>query len=243
MQSRVVLWSQHKCSSIIYTSPSSSISACSLKFGTTFVVVMVWGCICIPIHNTRRCSNHLIYVQDRCVMQSEVVKGLNTSAVASFAQVNHLGIQSALQVVYLWSPPWLLQQPRLVSLLYALSLRVWPLILGWECRQMCLSAPPPNNRLGYKPYHYAVVEAPYPSKAACTSMWSTYKMFDHFISSGWAYGTIGNPLPSPALVVPEFESWLTSSWVLAGLQTLPLCSGWGSKELTMHLHQGSLSIK
>jgi hypothetical protein len=50
-------------------------------------------------------------------------------------------------------------------------------------------------------------------------------MFDHFISSGWAYGTIGNPLPSPALVVPEFESWLTSSWVLAGLQTLPLCSG------------------
>ena len=22
--------------------------------------------------------------------------------------------------------------------------------------------------LGYKPYHYAVVEAPYPSKAACT---------------------------------------------------------------------------
>ena len=27
--------------------------------------------------------------------------------------------------------------------------------------------------MGYKPYHYAVVEAPYPSKAACTSMWST----------------------------------------------------------------------
>jgi len=33
--------------------------------------------------------------------------------------------------------------------------------------------------LGYKPYHYvAVVEAPYPSKAACTSMWSTYKVFE-----------------------------------------------------------------
>jgi hypothetical protein len=30
--------------------------------------------------------------------------------------------------------------------------------------------------LGYKPYHYAVVEAPYPSKAACKSMWSTYKV-------------------------------------------------------------------
>jgi hypothetical protein len=35
-------------------------------------------------------------------------------------------------------------------------------------------------RLGkHKPYHYAVVEAPYPSKAACTSMWSTaYNLFE-----------------------------------------------------------------
>ncbi len=32
--------------------------------------------------------------------------------------------------------------------------------------------------LGYKPYHYAVIEAPYPSKAACTSMWSTYKVYE-----------------------------------------------------------------
>jgi hypothetical protein len=32
--------------------------------------------------------------------------------------------------------------------------------------------------LGYKPYHYAVVEAPYPSKAACTSMWSICKVFE-----------------------------------------------------------------
>jgi len=116
---------------------------------------------------------------------------------------------------------------------------------------------------------YAVVEAPYPSKAACTSMWSTYKVYEplhmqwmgiwnhrqpvtialvdpdfdsrlkawvtllgykpyhyhhmqwlrlhthpkllahqcgahircmhQFICSGWAYGTIGNPLPSPLL--------------------------------------------
>ncbi len=30
-------------------------------------------------------------------MQSEIAKGLNTSVVAWFAQVNHLGIQSALQ--------------------------------------------------------------------------------------------------------------------------------------------------
>ncbi len=27
-----------------------------------------------------------------------------------------------------------------------------------------------GSLLGYKPYNYAVVEAPYPSKAACTSM-------------------------------------------------------------------------
>jgi len=53
--------------------------------------------------------------------------------------------------------------------------------------------------LGYKPYHYADVEAPYPSKAACTSMWSTYKVLNHFICSGCAYGTISNPLPSPML--------------------------------------------
>jgi hypothetical protein len=53
--------------------------------------------------------------------------------------------------------------------------------------------------LGYKPYHYAVVEAPYPSKAACTSMRSTYNVFEHFICSGWAYGTISNPLPSSLL--------------------------------------------
>jgi hypothetical protein len=34
IQSRVVLRSQHKCSGVIYTSPSFSISASSLKFGT-----------------------------------------------------------------------------------------------------------------------------------------------------------------------------------------------------------------
>ena len=33
--------------------------------------------------------------------------------------------------------------------------------------------------MGYKTYHYAVVvEAPYPSKAACTSMWTTYKVYE-----------------------------------------------------------------
>jgi hypothetical protein len=28
------------------------------------------------------------------------------------------------------------------------------------------------------PYHYAVVEASYQSKAACTSMWSTYQLYE-----------------------------------------------------------------
>ena len=32
--------------------------------------------------------------------------------------------------------------------------------------------------LGNKPYHYAVVEAPYSTKADCTSMWSTFKVFE-----------------------------------------------------------------
>jgi hypothetical protein len=32
--------------------------------------------------------------------------------------------------------------------------------------------------LGYKPYHYAEVEAPYPSKAACASMRSTYNVVE-----------------------------------------------------------------
>ena len=100
---------------------------------------------------------------------------------------------------------------------------------------------------GYKSFHYAVVEAPYPSKAACTSMCSSYKMFEplhmqwmgiwnhqqpvtialvdpdfdsqlnarcmnHLICSGWAYGTIGNPLPLPMLT-----QILTVSWKLGSL--------------------------
>jgi len=73
--------------------------------------------------------------------------------------------------------------------------------------------------MGSKPYHYAVVEAPYPSRAACTSTWSTYKVFE-LLHMQWMgiwnhrqpvtttarkavveapYGTIGNPLPLPLL--------------------------------------------
>ena len=35
-------------------------------------------------------------------MQSEVVKGLNTSVVALFAHVNHLGIQKFSQLSNIW---------------------------------------------------------------------------------------------------------------------------------------------
>jgi hypothetical protein len=80
-----------------------------------------------------------------------------------------------------------------------------------------------GSLLGYKPYHYAVVEAPYPSKAACTSMWSTYEVFElrHMqwmgIWNHWQPVTI-------ALVDPDFDSWL-KAWVTAGLQTIPVYSG------------------
>jgi hypothetical protein len=45
------------------------------------------------------------------------------------------------------------------------------LTVGWKL----------GSLLGYKPYHYSVVEAPYPSKAACTSMRSTYKVFEPLV--------------------------------------------------------------
>jgi hypothetical protein len=45
---------------------------------------------------------------------------------------------------------------------------------------------------------------------------------NHFICSGWAYGTIGYPLPfTIALVDPDFDSRL-KAWVTAGVQTIPL---------------------
>jgi hypothetical protein len=66
--------------------------------------------------------------------------------------------------------------------------------------------------LGYKPYHYAVVEAPYPSKAACTSMRSTYKVFEllHMqwmgIWNHWQHFII-------ALVDPDFDSRQLKAWI------------------------------
>jgi len=72
--------------------------------------------------------------------------------------------------------------------------------------------------LGYKPYsNYAVVEAPFSSKATFTSMWSTYKVFES-LHMQWT-GTWNHWQPiTTALVDPVFV-------ITAGLQTIPLCIG------------------
>jgi hypothetical protein len=68
------------------------------------------------------------------------------------------------------------------------------------------------TQLGYKPYHYAVVEAPYPSKAACTSMWSIYKVCEP-LHMQWM-GIWNHQQPVAIVHVdPDLENWLTSSWV------------------------------
>jgi len=77
--------------------------------------------------------------------------------------------------------------------------------------------------LGYKPYHYAVVDAPYPSKAACTSMWSTCEVFEQLHMHSMRIWNHRQPFTT-ALVDPGFDSRL-KAWVTAGLQTIPLCSG------------------
>jgi hypothetical protein len=91
-----------------------------------------------------------------------------------------------------------------------------------------------GSLLGYKPYQYAVVEAPYPSKAACISMWSTNKVYEpcHMqwmgIWNHWQPVTI-------TLFDPDFDSQL-KAWVTAGLETIPLCSGWGSIPIQSCMH-------
>jgi hypothetical protein len=92
------------------------------------------------------------------------------------------------------------------------------LTVGWKL----------GSLLGYKPYHYAVVEAPYPSKAACTSMsiWSTYEVYDPLHMQWMGIRNHRQPV-TIALVDPDFDS-LLKTWVTARLQSIPLCSGWGS---------------
>ncbi len=57
--------------------------------------------------------------------------------------------------------------------------------------------------------HYAVVEAPYPSKAACTSMWSTYKVFEPLHMQWMGICNHWQPLPLPLL-----SQILTVGWKL-----------------------------
>jgi hypothetical protein len=79
--------------------------------------------------------------------------------------------------------------------------------------------------MGYKPYHYAVVEGPYPSKAACTSMWSTYEVYEP-IHMQWMGIIWKHRQPvTIALVDTDFDSRRLKAWVTDGLQTIPLCSG------------------
>jgi hypothetical protein len=72
-----------------------------------------------------------------------------------------------------------------------------------------------GSLLGYKPYHYAVVEAPYPSKAACTSMWSTNKVFEPLHMQWMGIWNHWQPITT-ALNVPDFDSllkaWLGHCW-------------------------------
>jgi len=100
------------------------------------------------------------------------------------------------------------------------------LTVGWKL----------GSLMGYKPYHYAVVEAPYPSKAACTSMWSTYKVYEPLHMQWMGIWNHRQPITN-ALVVPDFDSQLKARvWVTTGLQTIPLCSGWGSIPIQSCMH-------
>jgi hypothetical protein len=75
--------------------------------------------------------------------------------------------------------------------------------------------------LGYKSYHYAMVEAPYPSKGACTSMWSTYKVFEPLHIQWMAIWNHQQPV-TIALVDPDFDSRLKLGSLLGIMQWLRL---------------------
>jgi hypothetical protein len=68
-----------------------------------------------------------------------------------------------------------------------------------------------GSLLGYKSYYYAVVEAPYQSKAACTSMWSTYKVFEPLNMQWMGIWNHWQPVTT-FIVVPDFDSRL-KAWV------------------------------
>ena len=102
----------------------------------------------------------------------------------------------------------------------------------WQPVTIALVVPDFDSRLkawvillSYKPYHYAVVEAPYPSKAACTSIWSTYKVYEPPHMQWMGIWNHWQPVTTSLVDSnPNFDSRL-KAWVTAGLQTIPLCSG------------------
>ena len=67
---------------------------------------------------------------------------------------------------------------------------------------------------------YAVVEAPYPSKAACTSMSSTYKVYAPIHMKWMGIWNHWQPV-TIALVDLDFDGGL-KDWGTAGLQTIPV---------------------
>jgi hypothetical protein len=91
-----------------------------------------------------------------------------------------------------------------------------------------------GSLLGYKPNHYAVVEAPFPSKAACASMWSTNKVYESLHMQWMGIWNHWQPI-TITLFDPDLNSRL-KAWVTDGLQTIPLCSGWGSIPIQSCLH-------
>jgi len=76
--------------------------------------------------------------------------------------------------------------------------------------------------LGYKPYHYAVVEAPYPSKAACTSIWSKFNVCEPLHMQRMGIWNHSHPVTTA-----HVDPWQSAESLghTAGLQTMQLCSG------------------
>ncbi len=78
----------------------------------------------------------------------------------------------------------------------------------WQLVTTALVDPDFDSRLksllGYKPSHYAVVEAPYPSKAACTSMWSTFNVLEPLHMQWMGIWNHRHPITT-ALVDTDFD--------------------------------------
>ena len=148
----------------------------------------------------------MLLLNDGCREEYLCIKRIICEGCKTVTWLNGLFNIYAYQVVW-----WLLRMTQILR-------------VGWKL----------GSLMGYKPYHYAVVEAPYPSKAACTSMWSTYKVYEPLHMQWMGIWNHRQPV-TIALVDPDFDSRLKAR-VTAGLQTIPLCSGWGSIPIQSCLH-------